>query len=314
VFCFLALIIFSVLGIFSASHRQLAKEAAKCVFRRLRLKPCEASFDAKVKAKLISKLILKSPKTARFINRYFDIISLAFFIMLILSGFWVSRSLYNYYMYGNCNGPESSGFCLFDPTGQNAKVSGVSENAGESCDVNPPSIKGLTMKPLDLSAYPTLNSQAEKEIVFIGCYACPYTRKAYPAVKKLVEKYKPRFVFVHFPVKEKTDFLSYYTECVRQQDEQKFWRLNDWLFAADVERISDGQQVVNQIESLGVDMKKFRECVMSDKTAEKVSRQKDKVKETGLYGTPTVFINGKPVVGPKPYRVYKRMLRSTKKN
>jgi len=28
------------------------------------------------------------------------------------------------------------------------------------------------------------------------------------------------------------------------------------------------------------------------------------VDKTGFYGTPTIFINGKAFVGPKPYRVY----------
>jgi len=34
----------------------------------------------------------------------------------------------------------------------------------------------------------------------------------------------------------------------------------------------------------------------------------DRIK-TGVYGTPTVFVNGEPIVGPKPYRVYERLLK-----
>ena len=59
-FCLIALIIFSILGIFSATHRQLAKEALDCVFRRVTLRPCNTGFDKKVKGKVIGKLLNKS--------------------------------------------------------------------------------------------------------------------------------------------------------------------------------------------------------------------------------------------------------------
>jgi protein-disulfide isomerase len=35
-----------------------------------------------------------------------------------------------------------------------------------------------------------------------------------------------------------------------------------------------------------------------------VENQVKELNKTGLYGTPTIFINSKAFVGPKPYRVY----------
>ncbi len=305
-FCFLALLVFGVLGIFSASHRQLAKEALICVGKRLRFKPCEASFDDKVKAKLVGKLIFKSPALAKFVNRYFDWLSIGFLVLMIASTVWVGKGLYYYYMYGNCNGPGKEGFCVFDPAGENNKVSDINESS--TCGITPPSEENLDYKALNLSYYPTLNSTSDKEIVFIGCFACPYTRKAYPVIKKLVDKYKPKLVFVHFPVKTGTDYLSYYGECIWQQDKKAFWQWVDGLFSSPIEEVKNGQKVGESIESLGIDINKFHACVKDPKTKEKIKTQETEVKKTGLYGTPTIFINGKAIVGPKPYRVYKRLL------
>lgn len=50
--CLVALIVFSILGIFSLSYRQLAKEALDCVFRRMTFRSCNTGFQEKVRAKV----------------------------------------------------------------------------------------------------------------------------------------------------------------------------------------------------------------------------------------------------------------------
>ncbi len=52
-FCIVAFVVLSILGIFSASNRVLAREALDCVLRRVTLRPCNTGFDEKMKAKLL---------------------------------------------------------------------------------------------------------------------------------------------------------------------------------------------------------------------------------------------------------------------
>lgn len=52
--CLAALVVFSILGIFSASYRPLAREAFNCVFRKMTLRSCNTGFDQKIKTKLTS--------------------------------------------------------------------------------------------------------------------------------------------------------------------------------------------------------------------------------------------------------------------
>ena len=102
-FCLIALIVFSVLGIFSATHRQLAKEAFDCVFRRITLRPCNTGFDQKIKGKVVGKLLNRTPKLAKNIHRFWEPISwvlvIVFFVSLFLSG----QTVYNLIKYKTCD-------------------------------------------------------------------------------------------------------------------------------------------------------------------------------------------------------------------
>jgi len=45
-------------------------------------------------------------------------------------------------------------------------------------------------------------------------------------------------------------------------------------------------------------------CASNPKTEEAVQSLFTEIRKTNFYGTPTIFINGEALVGPKPYRVY----------
>ena len=110
-FCLTALIVFSIMGIFSATHRRLAKEAFDCVFRRITFRPCNTGFDQKVKGKIIGKLLDKSPKLARGIHRFWEQISWALVIIFFVSMFFSVRSAYNLAVYKTCD-PENPENCI----------------------------------------------------------------------------------------------------------------------------------------------------------------------------------------------------------
>ena len=63
-------------------------------------------------------------------------------------------------------------------------------------------------------------------------------------------------------------------------------------------------------EDSGYDIAKLQECVLNKDTGDAVIKQIEQAQTTGIYGTPTIFINGKALVGPKPYRVYERTLKN----
>jgi len=141
-FCLIALITFSVLGIFSATHRHLAKEAFDCVFRRLTLRPCNTGFDQKIKGKVIGKLLNRSPRLAKAVHRYWETISLLLVILFFTSLFFSARSAYNLARYKTCD-PANPQNCVL--TGQECSPSdhcdpcdcGVDESECQSPDYAP---------------------------------------------------------------------------------------------------------------------------------------------------------------------------------
>jgi protein-disulfide isomerase len=301
--CIIALIVFGILGIFSASHRALAKEAFDCVFRRITFRACNTGFQEKIKGKILSRLIKRSTTLTRIVNKNYEILAWIFFILMVGSTFWVLRGGYNFYVYGSCNGLNESGFCAFDPSGNNNKVTAV--GADPTCGVTQKSEKTVTLNNVDLSSFPIINTGSKDTVVFIGCYACDYSRKVYPDILKLIEKKKANYIFAHYPAKGDTTFLAEAGYCVYKDYPDKYWEFNNYLFTKDENYILDKNNLNEILGNLNFDVPKVNQCANSVETKSVVENQITELNKTNLYGTPTIFINSKPFVGPKPYRVYR---------
>jgi hypothetical protein len=114
VFCIVAMIVFGVLGIFSAKYRTYAREAFRCFARMATLRPCNTTFDEEMKAKITAKLIKRSPRLARNVHAHFGKISLVFAIVLFASLGYSAYGLYNLAVHGTCD-PAHPDQCIFNP-------------------------------------------------------------------------------------------------------------------------------------------------------------------------------------------------------
>jgi len=257
----------------------------------------------KIKGKILSKLINRSTFLTKTVNKHYEILSWIFFILMVGSTFWVLRGGYNFYVFGSCNGLNESGFCAFDPSGNNNKVTGVGDNS--ICGITQKSEKTVTLDNVDLSSFPTENVGGEDTVVFIGCYDCDYSRKAYPDILKLIEKKKANYIFAHYPAKGHTEFLSNIDYCVNKSYPDRFEDFNTYLFTADKDFVINMDNTDKILTDFNFDVKKINDCANSIETKQIMEDQIKELNKTNLYGTPTIFINGKPFVGPKPYRVYR---------
>lgn len=298
-FCIIAFIVLSILGIFSASNRVLAREALDCVFRRVTLRPCNTGFDEKMKARILGSVITRSETAAVFLNRNFEILAWVFFLLLMSSGIYSIRGIFLFYTTGSCNGLNSSSFCVFDPTGKNNDIS-----TGTGCSVKPKSETGISLNGVDLAGVPVVNSTGQNKIVMIGCYHCDYTRKTYPMIRDLANRYHASFTFFNYPVKEKNDYFTRLSYCVNKQDPAKYWAFNDLMFTGDKSQLDTDTYIDKILAQAGLDVNQVKYCTSDMQTSTVVQNQMTEMQKTSFYGTPTVFINGKALVGPKPYRVY----------
>ena len=304
-FCILAFIVLSIISIFSASHRQLAREAFDCVFRRITLRPCTTGFKEKMKAQLVGTLLSRSTIAAKIVNRHFELLSWILFLTTVASIFWTGKGLYNFYMYGSCNGLNKSGFCALDPKGENNKVS----QTGGSCVDGVGDESKVTLTGVNLSLFPNIDKGSKDTVVLIGCYSCDYTRKAYPLIKQLLSENQVNYTFAHYPVKDETLYLLPIGYCAYKQNPINYWNLNDQLFENSKEDIAKRDFVDTLLLKNGYNLKDINSCINSTETQSAVVERRIELEKTNIYGTPLVFINSKGLVGPKPYRVYERILK-----
>lgn len=296
--CLVALVVFSILGIFSVRYRELAKKAVDCVFRRVTFRPCQSGMDQQLRSQLIGVISRKNLKLARFTVKYFEIISWAFTILMLLSIVFSVRGIYYYVLYGNCNGQNSDAFCVFDAL-----------NAKEEYSCEDPSL--VTEKILITPTAdddPFLGKEDSKlTVIEFGCYTCPFTKEAQAAVKEIIKNYPDiKFVFRDFPLPthNSSKDLSIGAFCANEQG--KFWEYHDKIFEV--------KNAINVAESIGLDMDKFNSCLTSEAAMVEVEKDFEDGKKAGIYGTPTFFIGNTTIVGPKPYRYFKNIIDSELKN
>jgi protein-disulfide isomerase len=302
--CFIALIVFGILGVFSVTYRKVAWEAFDCVFRKTTFRKCRSNLDERLKSQIIGRLMRKNAKTARVVFKNFEIISFIFTILLIVSMVYSAYASYNFVRYGNCNGPGEE-FCIFDAVIDNpfggddlsCSVTGAVQH--EDAELTAPDV---TLEPF-IGKY-----DSGVTVVEFGCYSCPYSREAQLVVKKVIGEYRDRikFVFLHFPIEvhENSKEIAIAAECAR--DQGKFWEYHELLFSTGDSPAED--DLVSYAEELGFDIADFNECLDGKATENYVDDDLQKGLEAGVYGTPTFFINGESLVGPQSLRQFRKII------
>src|SRR3989344_233897 len=115
VVCLIALPILLGLSIFSATHRKLANEAIKCALNKITFRPCGRTLEQKLKKMVFGSILKYNEKAAFSVMKNFEALSVLFGVLMVLGLVGTGIGLYNFYAYGNCNGPATSAFCVFNP-------------------------------------------------------------------------------------------------------------------------------------------------------------------------------------------------------
>jgi len=298
--CFIAMIVFGILGVFSAKYRIIAKEAADCVFRRLTLRKCESGLDKRLKNQISGKLAKKKPRLAKFLYKYFEVFSWALIILLVWSLISLGIGVYNYAAYGNCNGPQNSNdFCIFDPSGSNSQYSGIA-----------PKFEGEKVIP-SAGRDPSIGPQdAKVTIIEFGCFSCPYTKKAESTIKQLIKEYENesvKFVFKAYPIPshQGSGASALAGECAYQSG--NYFEAREYLFDNNY-ALNEYSTYETLANNLGINSTDFFECMNSNQTKSLVLQSIDEGNKAHVYGTPTYFINNETIVGPKDKATFENII------
>lgn len=129
-----------------------------------------------------------------------------------------------------------------------------------------------------------------------------------PTVKKILESYKGkiRLVIKNYPYKYR-DYSHIAAEASLAASEQgKYWEMHDILLKRSPEL--DRNNLIKYAKEIGLDLQKFTDSLDKMKHSALIERDKKLAVDMDLYNTPTYFINGRKVVGNRPYEYLKKII------
>ncbi len=160
------------------------------------------------------------------------------------------------------------------------------------------------------------NKDAKVSIIEFADFRCPFCEKLYTDVepqlmKEYVDSGKAKFSFRHYAFLGPASTLaSNAAECANEQG--KFWDYYDYLYKNQPSESDTSMYTVDSLTNiagtLGLDTTQFNECLSANKYDKNVSDDLAAGQKAGVSGTPTVFINGTPVVGAQPYSAFKTLI------
>lgn len=160
------------------------------------------------------------------------------------------------------------------------------------------------------------NKDAKVTIIEFADFRCPFCERVYTDVeqqllKDYVDTGKAKFSFRHYAFLGPASTLaSNASECANEQG--KFWDFYDYMYKNQPDESDTSMYTVDSLTNiagtLGMDTTQFSDCLSANKYDKNVSDDLAAGQKAGVTGTPTIFINGIPIVGAQPYAAFKTVI------
>jgi len=145
-------------------------------------------------------------------------------------------------------------------------------------------------------------------IIEYSDFQCPFCERAVPVINQIKATYgdSVRLVYKDFPLgfHQFAQKAAEAGQCAN--DQGRFWDLHDVMFAN--QNSIDVASIKRYASGLGLDTEQFDACLDSGKYAQEVQQDFNEGKAAGVSGTPTFFINGKKIVGAKPFAEFQAII------
>lgn len=199
-------------------------------------------------------------------------------------------------------------------------TNGAGAKPGKAQIVDDPQAKpGSTKVEVSVDDDPILgNKDAKVTIIEFSDYQCPFCRAfwrdSYAQIKRdYIDTGKARLVFRDYPLSFHPMAMpsAQAAECADEQG--KYWEMHDKIFG-EQEKLGQGTvtyavaDLKKWATSIGLDAGKFGQCLDSNKYKTEVEKDMADGSAAGVSGTPTLFINGRMVVGAQPYATFKALI------
>lgn len=150
--------------------------------------------------------------------------------------------------------------------------------------------------------------KAPIQIVEFSDFQCPFCKRARATVNQIIDTYKDkvRYTFRDFPLSfhKFAQKAAEAAQCAGEQD--KYWDYSDKLW--ENQTALDTPQLKEYAKQIGLNEKKFTECLDSGKYAAEIQKDEKEGMEAGVSGTPAYFINGIFISGAVPFDQFKEVI------
>lgn len=159
------------------------------------------------------------------------------------------------------------------------------------------------------------NEKAKVTIVEFSDFQCPFCRTfwsgALPQIKKeYIDTGKVKFVYRDYPLSfhPAAQLSAEASECANEQG--KYWEMHNKIFGEQAKQGTGtatygAVELKNWASQIGLDSSRFNQCLDSGKYKTEVENDFADGSAYGVSGTPTIFINGRAVVGAQPFSSFK---------
>ena len=136
-------------------------------------------------------------------------------------------------------------------------------------------------------------SQAAVTLLEYGVLECPYCGRAEPIVRELLADTDLRYVWRHLPLTDVHPHAQLGRGGERGgRSPGRFWEMHDRLLEHQ-DRLAP-HDPLEHARALDLDLDRFREDLVDHRHSARVARDAESADLSGVAGTPTFFINGRP--------------------
>ena len=151
-------------------------------------------------------------------------------------------------------------------------------------------------------------ANAPVTIVEFSDFQCPYCKLSLPTIKEILAKYpdKVRVVYRDYPGPNHPHAQQAAEAAQCAGDQGKFWEYHNSLF--DRQTPGSGWNFTELAKEIGLNQDAFVTCLNTGRYREEVAKDLQDGFKLGVTSTPTFFINGRPLVGAKPFAEFQDVI------
>jgi len=145
-------------------------------------------------------------------------------------------------------------------------------------------------------------------IVEFSDFQCPFCSRVVPTIKKIKDKFgdQVRISFKHQPLPFHPNAEPASLASLAAHAQGKFWEMHDKLF--EHQDKLDAATFEQYAKDLGLNLDKFKSDLSNPEIKAQIESDKTLASAIGANGTPTFFINGRPLRGAYPYEAFEALI------